>query len=80
MRGGQTIDLSLREIGLLQLFHAHKGKVVANDALSPLCWQSQETPVDRAIEWQIKQLRKKIESDPANPGLIRNDGGGYLFG
>ena len=79
-RGDNSIDLNLREIGILKLFHAHKGKVVAHDSLAPLCWQSQETPTDRAIEWQIKQLRKKIEPDPANPGLIRNDGGGYLFG
>lgn len=79
-RGAESIDLNLREIGLLRLFHAQKGKVVANAALSPLCWQSNETPAERAIEWQIKQLRKKIESDPANPGLIHNDAGGYLFG
>lgn len=79
-RGGKSIDLNLREIGILKLFHAQRGKVVANDEISKHCWQSQDTAAAKAVDWQIKQLRKKIETDPANPGLIRNDGAGYLFG
>lgn len=78
-RAGKNIDLNLREIGILKHFHARKGKVVANDEISNLCWQAQDTAA-KAVDWQIKQLRKKIEADPANPGLIRNDGAGYLFG
>ena len=35
---------------------------------------------DRAIDTQVRRLRKKIESDPANPTLIKTvRGGGYLF-
>jgi two-component system phosphate regulon response regulator OmpR len=35
---------------------------------------------DRAIDTQIVRLRKKIEADPANPGLIKTvRGAGYVF-
>lgn len=79
-RGGSEFPLNLREIGILRLLHGHKGNVVANDKLSALCWKSENMPVDKALEWQMQQLRKKIEADPANPGLIRARDGGYLFG
>lgn len=79
-RGNNEIPLNLREIGILKLLHGQKGSVVANDSISALCWKSENMPEDKALEWQMQQLRKKIEADPANPGLIRAEGGGYLFG
>ncbi|HEY9111622.1 MAG TPA: winged helix-turn-helix domain-containing protein, partial [Rhodanobacteraceae bacterium] len=37
-------------------------------------------PFDRAIDVQIGRLRRKVESDPANPELIKSvRGAGYLF-
>lgn len=35
---------------------------------------------DRSIDNQVSRLRKKIESDPKNPSLIKTHwGGGYSF-
>jgi len=35
-------------------------------------------PFDRSIDNQVSRLRKKVESDPKNPMLIRTHwGGGY---
>lgn len=79
-RGDDEITLSLREINILALLHRQKGSVVANDKVSALCWKSENMPADKALEWQMQQLRKKIEADPENPGLIRSGDGGYLFG
>ena len=37
-------------------------------------------PFDRAIDVQVGRLRRKIESDPAQPQLIKSvRGTGYLF-
>lgn len=79
-RDGNPIGFSLREVSLLKLFHRHQGQVVANDSLLGHCWKAQDMPGDKAVEWQIKQLRKKIEADPAHPALIRSEGTGYRFG
>ena len=80
LRGSKQIDLNLREVSILKLFHGNKGKVVANDTIVPYCWKTQEQASQKAVDWQIAQLRKKVEADPANPALILAEGAGYRFG
>jgi DNA-binding response OmpR family regulator len=79
-RGGKEILISLRDAGLLKMFSANPAKTLDADSLAPYCWQSQGKVDAKAVEWQIGQLRKKIEHDAAAPALIRNDGAGYVFG
>ena len=79
-RDGVEIALSLRDTELLKMFFAHKGQPLEMEALAPYCWQSQGKVDAKAVEWQVGQLRKKIEADAANPALIRNAGTGYVFG
>ena len=78
-RAGEAVDLSLREIAFLRLFYASKGVTIAPRALMEYCW-STTAPDGATVEWHIKQLRKKVEADPANPTVIINDQGGYRFG
>lgn len=79
-RDGVEIALSLRDTELLKMFFAHKGQSLDAEALAPYCWQSQGKVDAKAVEWQVGQLRKKIETDAANPALIRTAGTGYVFG
>ncbi|MDF3024448.1 MAG: sphR [Alphaproteobacteria bacterium] len=79
-RDGVEIALSLRDTELLKMFFAHKDQPLETEALAPYCWQSQGKVDAKAVEWQVGQLRKKIEADAANPALIRNAGTGYVFG
>ncbi len=79
-RDGREIPLSLRDTALLEKFAGNAGKTLDVDALAPYCWQSQGKVDGKAVEWQIGQLRKKIEHDPAAPTLIRNTDAGYVFG
>lgn len=79
-RDGREVALSLRDTALLEKFANNAGKPLDVDALAPYCWQSQGNVDAKAVEWQIGQLRKKIEQDAANPTLIRDSGAGYLFG
>jgi DNA-binding response OmpR family regulator len=78
-RGGEQIDLSLREIAFLKFFYANKGLTITPKALLEYCW-STSTPDGTTVDWHIKQLRKKVETDPANPAVIKSDQGGYRFG
>ena len=70
-RAGKTIELSLREIKVLKLFHDNKGKAFDRDTLLDRCWGADVLPESRIVDWQISQLRKKIEKDPAHPQYIK---------
>jgi len=79
-QAGKIIELSLRDIKILRLFHDNKGKVVDRNALLDHCWGAHIMPESRTVDWHISQLRKKIEKDPANPQFIKTlHGVGYKF-
>jgi two-component system, OmpR family, alkaline phosphatase synthesis response regulator PhoP len=77
-RGGTAIDLNFRDVGILQTLHDNKGRPVSNDTLKNWCWKAETTDMDKTVEWYIAQLRKKIETNPDAPSLIKPAaGGGY---
>lgn len=79
-RGGKDIALNLRETGILKLLHGQEGRVIANGGLASYCWRAPGTPDEKAVDLQMRQLRRKIEADPDSPLLIRSEGAGYVFG
>jgi two-component system, OmpR family, alkaline phosphatase synthesis response regulator PhoP len=77
-RGGKTIDLSLREVGILRLLQEHRGRVVDRDTFFNRLWGFDHAPNSRTLDQQIAKLRKRIEVDPKNPRLISTvHGAGY---
>lgn len=80
VRDGQTIDLSLREVKILELLYKNKGKVVDRDALLDACWGAHIMPESRTVDQHIAVLRKRIERDPKNPQIIKTvHGVGYRY-
>jgi DNA-binding response OmpR family regulator len=79
-RGESQIELSLREVRILQVFRDHAGRVVDRDTLFKLCWGIDHYPNSRTLDQHISKLRKKIESDPKAPAIILTvHGAGYRF-
>ena len=79
-RGEQVIDLSLREVKLLTLFHRRRGEVLDRNTIFNICWGEDYLPNSRTLDQQISQLRKRIEPDPKSPTIIRTvHGAGYRF-
>jgi len=79
-RGGEAIDLSLRDIAILRLLQEHKGEVVSRDAFFDACWGLDFVPNSRTLDQHISQLRKRLEADPKHPRLIRTvHGAGYRY-
>jgi DNA-binding response OmpR family regulator len=77
-RGDETIDLSLRDVRILQLLFRHRGEVVTRDMLFDECWGLDHVPQSRTLDQHISQLRKRIERDPRQPRIIRTvHGAGY---
>lgn len=79
-RGEEVIDLSLRDVSILELLHENRGKVVDRDLFFDRCWGMEYIPSSRALDQHISQLRKRIEADPHDPRIIRTvHGVGYRY-
>ena len=79
-RGDQVIELSLREVRILDLFHRNPGVVLDRNTLFNECWGQNYLPSSRTLDQHVSKLRKRIEIDPKNPVIIRTvHGAGYRY-
>ena len=79
-KGNICIDLSLREIKMLQTLSKYQGEVVSRDLLFNECWGYDHMPNSRTLDQHISKLRKLIEDDPSDPKLIKTvHGVGYRY-
>ena len=54
------------------------GNLAANDELLREIWGFPDEPATRAVDYAIRRLRRKLESDPHNPRHIHTvHGNGY---
>lgn len=80
VRGGESIDLTPREAGLLQVLQEYAGRPVPRDTFLDRCWGLDYYPESRTLDQHIAQLRRKIELDPEHPVIIETVRGvGYRF-
>lgn len=78
---GKEIDLTKVEYKLLLYFMEHKNQVLSKAQILARIWDSEGKFVDdNTVSVNIRRLRRKIESDPAAPLLIRTVHGlGYMW-
>lgn len=76
----ETVELSKREIELLQLFFEKSGQVVSRDEILDRLWGKDIFPTSRTIDNYILAFRKIFEDDPKNPIYFHSIRGvGYKF-
>lgn len=79
-RDAGEVSLTTGEYELLRVFLDHPNRVLSRDDLLQRIHGRQAGPFDRAIDVQIARLRRKIESDPTQPALIKSvRGAGYML-
>lgn len=77
---GRQVSLTTSEFALLAAFAGNPARVLDRDRLMDLVRNRDWTPYDRSIDTQVARLRKKLETDPKNPRLIKTVRGvGYVF-
>lgn len=77
---GQDVSLTTAEFSLLSAMVNNPNRVLTRDRLLDLARAGDAESFDRSIDVLVHRLRRKIESDPKNPALIKTvRGGGYLF-
>ena len=80
-RDGREVALSNGEFNLLAALLATANRVVTRDQLIEMSRRYDNEVYDRAIDVQILRLRRKIESNPAQPQIIVTErGAGYRVG
>ena len=77
---GNEHPLTASEFGLLKVFAANPKRVLSRERLLELANARDAEAFDRAVDLRIMRIRRKIETDPTKPAVIRTiRGGGYLF-
>jgi DNA-binding response OmpR family regulator len=79
-RRGAPVDLTPIEFKLMTLFVRAPGRLMSRERLIEGAWGADTFTSDRIVDNHIANLRKKIETDPADPRYLRNVRGmGYRF-
>ncbi|CAN5141676.1 response regulator [soil metagenome] len=77
---GVAIPLSTGEYNLLHALVTHPRRVLTRDQLLDLSQGRELAAFERSIDNHISRLRRKIESDPSDPQLVKTIwGGGYML-
>ena len=77
---GKDVELTDQEFRLLHLLATHAGIVFSREALLSKIWRGDTFVTVRSVDTLVKRLRRRIESDPANPRLLLTVWGvGYKF-
>jgi DNA-binding response OmpR family regulator len=76
----EIVDLTTSEFNLLEAFVKRPHRVLSRDDIMDLLKGHDWSPLDRSIDNLIARLRKKVESDPDRPRLIKTVRGvGYTL-
>jgi two-component system KDP operon response regulator KdpE len=78
VKGGEEVKLSPKEYDILRLLVMHAGKVLTHRMIMQEVWGAGGDV--QYLRIYIRQLREKLEADPARPKLILTETGvGYRF-
>lgn len=79
-RAGALVHVTPIELRLLAAFVRHRGRVLTRAFLKEEVWGRNSFMTDRVIDTHVVNLRRKIESDPADPRhVVSVRGVGYRF-
>ena len=77
--GGDFVDLSPKEYGLLDYFCQRAGRALSRDEIMDEVWGYDSRVTSRSIDRFVTNLRKKIETDPDHPRIETIREYGYRF-
>ncbi len=81
LRGGQSLDLTVREFELLEYLFENRGRVVSREMLARDIWRetSRQTPLDNVIDAQMVRLRRKLDGQFPSKLLHTVRGVGFVL-
>ena len=79
VRGGREIDLTARELKLLEFLMRHVGQVVTRTMLLEGVWDLHFDPQSNLIDVHISRLRHAVDKGSENPLIHTIRGSGYTL-
>ena len=80
IKGGERVDLTVKEFDLMELLMRNPGRVYSRENLLDLVWGYEYQGDFRTVDVHVRRLREKLELDPAHPRLILTKWGvGYFL-
>ncbi len=79
-RQGRVIELSEKEVKLLEYFMAHPGQLLTHKHIYHYLWSKQEQPSSNVLAALVRLLRRKVEAKGEKPLIHTVYGKGYRFG
>jgi two-component system, OmpR family, phosphate regulon response regulator OmpR len=77
---GREVTLTNMEFDLLKAFAENPNRVLSREQLMDLAHHRSVEVFDRSIDLRIMRIRRKIESDPEHPEVLKTvRGAGYIF-
>ena len=78
-RGGRTLDLSPKELMVLEYLVRHAGLAVTRDMIGEAVWGKDYNAMSNIVEVFINRLRQKIELVNQPPLIVTIRGAGYML-
>ncbi|HEY1305194.1 MAG TPA: response regulator transcription factor [Vicinamibacterales bacterium] len=80
-RGGQPVELTVREFELLEYLMRYHGQVVSRETLARDVWRetARTTPLDNVIDVHIARLRRKVDLDQGEKLIHTVRGVGFML-
>jgi DNA-binding response OmpR family regulator len=80
-RDGKEHPITRREADLIRFFAANPGRVISREELYRQVWHDSLDDIEtRTVDMHIAKLRNKLETNPADPRIIKTvRGAGYLY-
>lgn len=81
LRGGQSVELTVREFELLEYLLRHQGQVVSRETLARDVWKetARTTPLDNVIDVHVARLRRKVDHEAATKLIHTVRGVGFML-
>ncbi|PSO80280.1 MAG: DNA-binding response regulator [Cyanobacteria bacterium QS_4_48_99] len=79
-RQGRTIELSEKEIELLEYFMHYPGQLLTHEQIHQHLWEEDDQPGSNMLAALVRLLRRKIEAKGEAPLIHTVYGKGYRFG
>jgi two-component system copper resistance phosphate regulon response regulator CusR len=79
MRGGQRLDLTPKEFGLLSLLARRKGEVLSRILIAEQVWDMHFDSDTNVVDVAVRRLRRKVDDDFPQKLIHTVRGLGYVF-
>ena len=76
-RGDQPLDLTARELALLELLMRHPGRLFSRERILANVWGTHEDPLTNVVDVYIRRLRSKIDEGAGRALIHTVRGLGY---